>query len=336
MHRLIIATCLAAAACTPEGDFTVRLVTAGFDRPFDGIDRFEVQVLDSGLNKVAQVDAPSEPTQIDFGNISSFGTARLVVSGVTGGTVSSIGHTRQLPFQSGQATEELVPFGKLDVAVALPFSSVATTEGGGIDGILSDWRGSPSMVLDNSHRRSGPEVTPKDLRVELYLGWVDQQLRFAIRVIDDCVSLKLGSTQSDCDAPPDVDYLAFGIDGNKSGGDDYDSADFWVQVRDGVVKAIVNPAGQVNKDTLKTGLAYTEEGWALEGSIPIVLTGNQAFGATTRLGFDLVVVDNDPIQLAPTVLSWSGRWSGVVPTIDPEISATRPENMGSIGFATSP
>jgi len=252
------------------------------------------------------------------------GGRRLRVEGLKNGKVLARGESRPLALEGSVEARELLPFSSAAVAVALPAADALGTLT--VDGTLAEWRASPSVVLGAGHVQSGPEPAALDLRAELYLAWDATRLAFALHITDDCPAFTVGQAAGRCPVATKVDRLAFGFDGTADGGD-YGRDDLWVEVDPQKGVALIHGAQAQGKLEVTLGLIADGSGWTVEGSVPLEVLGRQTLVPGDKIGFDLVIVDEDPGQPQPTILRWSGRRAvGVDPST--------PGQMGALGFGT--
>jgi hypothetical protein len=315
-----------AFGCGEEGALSLQLLTAGFDKPYEGVDQFELVALDSELYQTDRLTADVSDGAVELGIVPS-GRVRLTLRGLSQGTTRSRGQSRSLGLESGATVEELVPFSTLQVGVALPASRALAPEIT-VDGDLREWRASPSLVLGREHHVGGAELSsPTDLHAELMLAWDATRLAFALSVEDDCPSLREGLPAGNCGTAAGEERVHLGFDGADDGGP-YGQGDLWVEL--GAISLRVL-RGSVSPAELKTVLAPRRDlrGWVLEGTLALSALGRGGLSASDRIGFDLVIVDADPGDAQSTAVRWTG---GPAAPDQP----TAPDGMGTLGFGVAP
>lgn len=318
----LAALVLFSIACGDEGNLTLRLVRAEFDDPFRDVDTFQVHVLDAS-SEVGRFAVDAQEETFDLGLVSS-GLRRVEIFGLSKGTLVSQGKSRLLTLESGVSVEELVPYATQRVTVALPADRGRSANANGVDGSLDDWQASPSLVLEERHWVFGPKPSSADLRVELMLAWDAERLHFALRVDDDCPALREGQAAGSCGAATTTERIFLGFDGAADGGQ-FGPGDHWIELK---ATRLWVRKGDLQPSQISVILAPRPDkgGWVMEGSLLASALKRQGLDPTKRVGFELMVVDEDPGQAEPTVLRWSG---GSHPMDTP----TPPGQMGTIGLA---
>lgn len=307
--------------CGEEGRLSLRLLQAGFDRPYDNLDTFRLRVLDADLEERQTLDVAAGAGRLELGVVSP-GSARLEVLGLAGGSTVSRGQSRPLTLESGTTLEETIPFATPTVAVAQPASAIVAPALV-VDGNLVEWQGSPSLVLDRRHRVAGPEPAAADLRAELYLAWDAGQLAFGLDVSDDCPALRAGLPAGTCGAASAPERVYLGFDGDDDG-TDYGAGDLWIALS---ATGLTVVRGTASPSQLAVVFAPRRDlgGWIVEGSIKVGALGRSSLATKDRVGMELVLVDADPGETQPSALRWSG---GSAPADQP----TPPLAMGTLGF----
>jgi hypothetical protein len=314
-------TLLLIPGCGEEGRLSLRLLQAGFDKPYDGLDTFRLRVLDADLQERKTFDVAAGAGSLELGVVSS-GAARLEVLGLAGGQTISRGQSRPLALESGSTLEETIPFATPSVAVAQPTSEIIAPALV-VDGNLGEWQGSPSLVLDRTHRVAGAEPAAADLRAELYLAWDGGQLAFALDVSDDCPALRAGLPAGTCGTATAPERVYLGFDGDDDG-TDYGTGDLWIALS---ATSLTVVRGTASPSQLAVVFAPRRDlgGWIVEGSIKVSALGRSSLTTKDRVGMELVLVDADPGEAQPSALRWSG---GSAPADQP----TAPSAMGTVGF----
>ncbi|MCA9671038.1 MAG: hypothetical protein KC503_35820 [Myxococcales bacterium] len=322
MRQLTFVAVLIALSGCGSGELSLKLVPAGFDDPFSNLARIIVTAQDVSFQTVATFNADNAAGDVDLGELAA-GDSRLVIAGVDAADqVLSRGTTRQLALGSSTSGEELVPFSSLRVASALP-TTRALSGTPAIDGLLDEWKASPSIVLDAQSRVSGPETTAADVRAEVFFAWAANELRFAIAVLDDCITLKAGESINSCAAAAAPDRVTIGFDGADDGGT-FGSGDFFLELTAGGATRL---AGNIDPSQFQIsfGVLAGRRGWAVEGLISLGALGRGALQASDRIGFDVSIIDEDPEQPEPTVLRFSTLPGGAA-------TVTPVDSMSTLGF----
>jgi hypothetical protein len=328
MRRIVLLIAILpglAVGCGDEGALSLRLLTAGFDKPYEGVDQFELATLDGDLYETDRMTAAVSDGVVELGLVPS-GRKRLSLRGLGQGAMRSRGQSRPLGLESGTTSEELIPFATLQVAVALP-TSRAFTPDFKVDGDLKEWQASPSLVLGREHRIGGAQLSsPKDLHAELMLAWDGARLAFALSVEDDCPSLRKNLPSGSCGTAVGEERVHLGFDGADDGGA-YGQGDLWVEL--GAISLRVL-RGSVSPAQLKTVLAPRRDlkGWVMEGALELSALGRSSLSAGDRIGFDLTIVDADPQDAESTALRWT---AGPAAPDQP----TAPDQMGTLGFGAA-
>ncbi len=316
---------LALAGCgKPEGSLSLRLVRAGFENPYDRVTELRLLVLGPDLALRQELSQPLRTGPLQLGDVEG-GEQRFEVEGRDASGVLSRGLSRVLTPAAKVAVDEMVPFSTLTTAAALPAES-AFLKGFVADGNLDEWSASPSLVLDETRRVAGPGAAPTDLRPELALAWDAERLYFALRVADDCPALRAGLPAGSCGVAERPDRLALGFSGHRSTAADYGAGDLWLDLH---ATGVTVARGTLDPADLAITLApLPGVGWVAEGSLRLAALDRGPLGVTDSIGFDLMIVDEDPGESEPTVL----RWTLGAPTTEP----TAPSAMGAIGAGVVP
>ena len=316
-------TTIGAAACGSD-ELTIRLVPAGFDRPYENATSLSVRVLDESFNDVAQFTA-GEGSLVALGSIAK-GQRRLLVSGIdNAGAVVARGSSRLLSVGEGVKPEVLIPFSSLGVVTALPVAP-SINNVVRVDGVLGEWLASPSLVMDDAFRVLGPNAALGDFRAEIYTAWSGDRIAFGVAVSDDCPTLLPDTPAGDCTASSDVDRLALGFDGTDDGGTEYGSGDFYLELRASAVTVLAG-SGITEADVeIAFGLLPNAAGWSVEGTIRVAALGRDApLTQLDRVGLDVAIVDEDPQQSEATVFRLSGA-------SQPARTPPAPASMAKLGF----
>lgn len=314
----------ALLGCGGDGTLTLRLVGAGCEDPFAGLDQYRVQIFNTTLGAIEQVVVPANKLGAELSQLAPTPGRRVQISGLRGTQLVARGETRVIDFTSGEDLEELIPFSTPQVAVALPQPS-AHTRSPTPDGSLNEWRSSPSLILDGTMLAAGDPAPLSDLRAELFLAWEADRLHFALRVLDDCPALRAGQPTGRCAGTERPDRLAIGLDGTKDGGD-YGKGDFWLEIQASAVVARRGQGLTASDIAVAFALLPNGAGWTVEGWLKLSALGRAGLQHQDRIGFDLVLYDEDPGQAVPTTLRWStGSGSPDQPTPIGQ--------LGTIGFA---
>jgi len=315
---------LALAACgSAEGSLDLQLVRSGFEDPYQQLTEMVVRARGGAeLEELTRFSVAPSAGRLELGLLSAR-QQLLEIEGRAGGQPVARGVTRLLSPGADLDLVELVPFASPRAATALPLER-ALTEPSLVDGSLREWRASPSLVLEEAQRIAGPSVTPRDLRAELALAWTPDKLFLALRVSDDCPGLRAGAPAGSCGAAVAPDRVALGFDGGDDGGAGWSAGDFWIELRATQLKVV---QGDLDPAQISVVLAPLADGhgWALELTLEARALGRTALGPGDHVGFDLVLIDEDPGQSEPTVL----RWSGGEASAD---APTAPAAMGTLGF----
>ena len=305
-----------ASACGSEGTLSLRLLRAGFEDPFGAVGAYRVCSFDRG--GVASACFNGARIGVELGALA-LAEQRLEVDGLDAEqAVVARGRSRFLRPRADN--EELVPFSTIAVAAALP-AGRALRDPFLVDGYLDEWQASPSLVLTRDHRVAGST----DERAELFLAWTADELRLALLFADSCPALYPGEPAGGCGVASQLDRVSLGVNGSGGRGASYGAGDFWVEVTAGGVAV---KQGALTPAELDVRVAALPDGagWALEGVVRVSALGRTSLSSQDRVGFDVVLWDEDPSRDEPTVLRWSG---GTRSPGEP----TAPARMGTIGFA---
>ncbi len=323
-RALVVLSALLLGCGPREGSLTLRLVPAPFEDPFQGVEQLRVRVLDRDFVVLRQLEQapPGAGGRVELGELAP-GEQRFEVQALGGGQVRARGWSRLLAPEAELALDERIPFATAKVAVALPVAR-ALTGPFVADGVLDEWRASPSLVLDESARVSGPPVSALDLRAELRLAWSTEELLFAILVSDDCPSLRPGEPAGSCGAGQQPERVALGFDAGDDGGVVYGQGDLWIELR---AQSVTVLRGELKREELPVAFALAPDGrgYVVEGALKSSAL-KLGLGPTSRLGLELVIGDQDPGQSEATVLRASG-------TAGDATAPTPPEAMGTLGLA---
>lgn len=170
-----------------------------------------------------------------------------------------------------------------------------------VDGDLSDWEGTPAIVLDNRlqvGRKDFRETWrgPDDLSARVMLQWAPEALYFAAEVTDD-VFLQTRKPsrmwQNDC--------VQITFDGKNDNTETYgeDDSEYGLGLIDGepTVYTYFWPyaAGRTGAPSLTCAIRRSEDGKRVfyEAAVPWDDVGVSEPGAGTTFGFDLIVNDSD-------------------------------------------
>jgi hypothetical protein len=324
---LLAAFLVGQTGCTGDeiGNLRLRLIEAGFEEPTARVDQFVVTAYDESdaIAWEAKSQGASGPQLL--GSVNPGASWSLRIEGRNAGSVVASGVSRLLPLSSSSDNEEWVPFASPRVAVALP-ADRAISGAQSVDGRCSEWASSPSLMLGDAQRTSGPQASDRDLRVELFLAWQTQTLRFCVVVLDDCPAFKIEQPAGSCGQATAVDELRLGFDGLANGGTSYGDDDIWLEITPlGVTVREGSLVGQP-LDIAVAPLSDGRTGWAVEGSLEARALGRQGgLNESLRVGFDIGIIDQDPQKSEPTILRWSGTSVGV------DLPSS-PAAMGSLGF----
>ncbi len=312
---------MASAPLGCAGDLELRLLPAGFDDPYAAVVRLTVEVLDADYAPLATFDAaPGAFTEV---GVASPGPGRRIrVTGLgVGGQAVALGHSQPLQID-GASGVALVPFASRGVAVAVP----VVESGRGAwrtDGLLDEWVGVPSLLLDDRHRVAGP--SRPDVRAELLVAWDFDQLRFAIRVIDRCAQRRRSGETGGCAATPTTGGVILGLDGVDSRRETFGPGAFLVAIRPEGIRLL---AGELAPDQLPA--AYGElgggEGWVVEGAVELAALARVAIAQRDRIGLEIAVLVGEATE-APTLLRLSGA-------AGPAEALVTPAEMGTLGFGS--
>lgn len=329
---LLYRSCLAVfclvtlGGCVEDGLATLKLFPWGTV----DVDSYTIGVYDQYYREQTTLESSSGTGDIDVGLFDQGDGYRVEVRGIKGGVESHFGYSRELTLDAEAGLTELIPFAPAKSAVAIPRER-AFTEAPRIDGSPREWQASPSIVLTNAYRVSGPPASNLDLRAELSVVWRDDALHLLLLVIDDCPSKEQGDLVEDCGGSVDrPDRFAIGFDGTYDGGNKFAEGDFWLSVENNALQVRANGnQGLIAADNLSFTYGRHKLGWLVEGVIMAPFFNRQELKSGDRLGIDLVVVDEDPNQPVPTILRWSLD-SGITGDVE---TTTPPASMGTLGIA---
>ena len=316
-------TLLALVLCTAcEGSLTIQLLPPGFEDPYAEVSAFHVTLLDPSFVVVDQFATPAMP-RTELGVVDAADGLVLRVEGLDSEqNVRASGESRRIDLNRDSSGLLLVPFAPPTVMVAVP-DAWALSQALTVDGVLAEWIAPPSRAMDDDYRVAGPAVTPTDLRGEVFVAWDIDRLLFAVRVVDDCVTLVPEQSANDCPATSSPDRLGIGMDGTDD--DTLGPDDFYILAQATGVQVLAGKTLTRDDLALNFGLLPEGRGWALEGRIRLGALGRVAISQRDRIGIEITIIDEDPSQEEPTVLRLS-RQPG------PLEQAIPAAQMGTLGF----